>query len=41
MARELEALAPTRARDAVARVVKCPVLASPDSAVLAMRKLLG
>jgi hypothetical protein len=41
MARELEALAPTRARDAVARVVKCPVLASADSAVLAMRKLLG
>ena len=30
-----------RARDAVASVVKCPVLASPDSAVLAMRKLLG
>jgi Asp/Glu/hydantoin racemase len=30
-----------RARDAVARVVKCPVLASPDSAVLAMRKALG
>ncbi|HEX2331535.1 MAG TPA: aspartate/glutamate racemase family protein [Burkholderiales bacterium] len=30
-----------RARDAVASVVKCPVLASPDSAVLAMRKALG
>ncbi len=30
-----------RARDAVAAVVKCPVLTSPDSAVLAMRKLLG
>ena len=30
-----------RARDAVARVVKCPVLTSPDSAVLAMRKALG
>ena len=30
-----------RARAAVAGVVKCPVLASPDSAVLAMRKLLG
>jgi Asp/Glu/Hydantoin racemase len=30
-----------RARDAVAGVVKCPVLTSPDSAVLAMRKALG
>jgi Asp/Glu/hydantoin racemase len=30
-----------RARDAVARVVKCPVLASPEAAVLAMRKALG
>jgi aspartate/glutamate racemase len=30
-----------RARDAVARVVKCPVLTSPDSAVLAMRKALS
>jgi hypothetical protein len=30
-----------RARDAVAAVVKCPVLASPDSAVLAMRKRLS
>jgi Asp/Glu/hydantoin racemase len=29
-----------RARDAVAAAVKCPVLASPDSAVLAMKKLL-
>jgi aspartate/glutamate racemase len=29
-----------RARDAVAAVVKCPVLTSPDSAVLAMRKRL-
>jgi len=30
-----------RARDAVARVVRCPVLTSPDSAVLAMRKRLS
>ena len=30
-----------RAREAVARVVKCPVLTSPDSAVLAMRRALG
>ena len=30
-----------RARDAVAAAVKCPVLTSPDSAVLAMRKLLS
>jgi aspartate/glutamate racemase len=30
-----------RARDAVARVVKCPVLTSPDSAVLAMRRAIG
>lgn len=30
-----------RARDAVAAVVKCPVLTSPDSAVLAMRKALS
>jgi hypothetical protein len=30
-----------RARNAVAGVVKCPVLTSPDSAVLAMRKALG
>jgi hypothetical protein len=30
-----------RARDAVARVVNCPVLVSPDSAVLAMKKALG
>jgi aspartate/glutamate racemase len=29
-----------RARDAVAAVVKCPVLTSPDSAVLAMKKRL-
>ncbi len=29
-----------RARDAVAKAVKCPVLTSPDSAVLAMRKVL-
>jgi len=30
-----------RARDAVARMVRCPVLTSPDSAVLAMRKRLS
>ena len=30
-----------RARDAVANVVRCPVLTSPDSAVLAMRKRLS
>ena len=30
-----------RARDAVAAMVKCPVLTSPDSAVLRMRKLLS
>lgn len=30
-----------RARDAVARVVRCPVLTSPESAVLAMRKRLS
>jgi len=30
-----------RARDALAAVVECPVLASPDSAVLAMRKRLS
>lgn len=30
-----------RARDAVAAAVRCPVLTSPDSAVLTMRKLLG
>jgi aspartate/glutamate racemase len=30
-----------RARDAVAQVVRCPVLTSPDSAVLAMKKRLG
>jgi hypothetical protein len=30
-----------RARDAVAAVVRCPVLTSPDSAVLAMRKRLS
>ena len=30
-----------RARDAVAAAVKCPVLTSPDSAVLAMKKLLS
>jgi len=30
-----------RARDAVAKVVRCPVLTSPDSAVLAMRKRLS
>ena len=30
-----------RARDAVAAVVKCPVLTSPDSAVLAMKKRLS
>ena len=29
-----------RARDAVAKVVKCPVLASPDSAVLRLKELL-
>jgi aspartate/glutamate racemase len=29
-----------RARDAVAKVVKCPVLTSPDSAVLKLKKLL-
>ena len=30
-----------RARDAVVAVVRCPVLTSPDSAVLAMRKRLA
>jgi hypothetical protein len=30
-----------RAREAVAKAVKCPVLTSPDSAVLAMRKVLS
>jgi Asp/Glu/hydantoin racemase len=30
-----------RARDAVAKAVRCPVLASPESAVLAMRAALG
>jgi len=30
-----------RARDAVSKAVRCPVLASPDSAVLAMRKRLS
>ena len=30
-----------RARDAVAAVVRCPVLSSPDSAVLAMKKRLS
>ena len=30
-----------RARDALAAVVECPVLASPDSAVLAMRRRLS
>lgn len=30
-----------RARDAVAAAVRCPVLTSPDSAVLAMRERLG
>ena len=30
-----------RARDAVAAEVRCPVLTSPDAAVLRMRKLLG
>jgi hypothetical protein len=29
-----------RARDAVAKVVKCPVLTSPDSAVLRLKELL-
>jgi len=30
-----------RARDAVTKVVRCPVLTSPDSAVLAMKKRLS
>ena len=30
-----------RARDAVAAAVRCPVLTSPDSAVLAMRRRLS
>jgi hypothetical protein len=30
-----------RARDAVSAVLRCPVLASPDSAVLRMRRLVG
>jgi hypothetical protein len=30
-----------RARESVAAVVRCPVLTSPDSAVLAMKKRLS